>query len=695
MSLMARLSAQWDGEAKRLNLKSKDLRKYIPVGGVRVPAIITRVFDERAVNVKNKKTGQFEQKVISRGFEAIILHPHAIEPPESDALVGADRIKVVLTYKKPENAAVLDADILKDQPTETEMRALTVRHFQTSQMESLVRVKDGPSGQIVVLNGVCGRAVFHNGVWKSFLDVGIIEPKRGLTIASLWPVAAGAGTAQLYENEQKFDADDKASRYARQCSYLVSVYPQMTDASEEAEMERLQRMAAHCGETVMESARWGDDTWLTKAPDPPSTEARKMRADLDMLVLQWPENIPERVIEEWTQQVMLKVTLWPEPLSVFGIDDEEVWVRLAPIIFKNLSFKVLAYVDTKGTETNFGGIGDEKKVNFALALNGMGIIPDMKSMLRKVGMPVTAGFVHEWQQRPVGACGPSRVVVTTTEDLLDVLPDVMTVTGAGADSGLARALLALDHHEGAIGSHVEYIALLPYKPTPVLRSELPKLTPLDGAHLLNAIVERAPRSISDRPYLVEMYGSFPEDVAHIVIYAICDKIIPEEVKAQRMTDITRFMLGKLPDNTAAIEQGSGDGASASASASADGASASASASASAPAAANDPPPLSPDTLRDEAEYAENERVRVLDEADEDAVTAEQRIDDEIEQASDHRAQYDDAPGNDESDTDTDATAPASATAGAPAHTSKKRGADSRKSKKSKKGAERAHKKPRV
>lgn len=539
LSLMQRLKKNWDNERDRLSLKSKELRHYVPVGGARVPAIITRVFPERPVMIKGV------EKVISRGFEAFVLHTHAIEPEDSEALVGTDELTIPLRYTKKDDAPALAETIMAQKPDSTTIRSRSVLHFQTSEMDVLRTIA---LGQIVVLNGVRGRAVYHNGMWKKFMDVGVVEPRRGLTMASLWPAAQGTGTDFMFPNEFFYDEANSASRYNRELTYFVGLWAQAGDSDEEQE-ERMRRMAVECGETVLDTSRWSEDTWLTKGEEN-KPETRDMRASLEMLTMQWPKGIQDKYIEGETQEVLLQISLYKEGLAAFGISDPDTWVALAPLIFRYLSFKTVGYVDAKNTASGFGGVDNDKHVDFALSLTGMGIIPDLEECYRKIGVRVTADYVRDLHAHPRGACGRNLGVVTDAGELIETLAEVVPVTGGAADAGSVNTILDF--------KGVEYVALFEYKPTRKMLRTLPSLNTEDGSALVNAIVTRSGRELQGKPELVELFESFPESsgAVHVVVFALCSKIIPDEVRARRATDIVRYMLGKTPEGTQAIKDGS-------------------------------------------------------------------------------------------------------------------------------------------
>lgn len=537
LDLMSKIAGAWDAKMKKVVAKNKDLRKYMGKGGVRIPAILTRIFP----------LGD-GTNVFSRGFECYLLNAHGAEPEDCDAFVkgtsaGNESIKVKVRFNPKADAPPPPA-AMGPVPTEDVLRSRTTRHFQTGEFDCLDKEKPGhlKPGQIVVLNGVNARAYVPRDStnWGIAYDVQLVEPVHGLTLTSLYEAGRGTGTDYMMPNDFFFDEAVPSSRYNRAATHFVSVFAPST--TEEGRHERLERMAREKGETRLVNRDWSNKTWEIEAAQ---GRTRAMKASLDLVHTQWPVDTD---IEKYREVMLLGVSLWSEQLIDFGILDIDAWIELAPMIFDKLDFKVIGYVDTKGTEVNFGGVTADKDVDFALQLGGMGIIADIESCYRRIGIPVTADCVTDLQQMPGGSPGGG---IAIDDEFIEKLPAVVPVTGAGASSAMARKLVDIGR---TVDSKLEFRALIKYNPSPAVIKGLATLDAEEGSALVNALATNSDAEIvGDAKVhgLWEMMATGKD--SHVVAFAFCNTIIPDDIKSQRNRDLITYMTGKAPLGAAAIE----------------------------------------------------------------------------------------------------------------------------------------------
>ena len=543
LDLMAKIAGSWERTMKKVAAKNSDLRRYMGKGGARIPAVITRVFP----------LGD-GPNVFSRGFEVYTLNVHGAEPEGSPALVdsvtGNEEILIDVHYNPKPDAKPVPAS-LPARDTKCTLKSRTIRHFQTNEMDALAKLKPG---QIVVLNGVSARAYIPNfpnpSSWGIAYDVQFAEPVHGMTLTCLYLAARGTGTNFMLPNDFHFDQAVPSSRYNREHTHFISVFaPPTTD---DERHERLVRMGNECGETRIIDRNWSNKTWEIEAAQ---GRTRAIKASLDLVHKQW---LPDIDPEKYSDVVLLGVSLWSEQLSDFGIPDPDAWVNLAPMIFNKLDFKVFGYVDTKGTEVNFGGVASDKDVSFALQIGGVGIIAGIEACYRRIGIPITADCVLDLQQMPGGA--PGGGVAINDDDFVDTLPDVVPVTGLGASAAISRKLIDMarrDENEGKL----EFVALIPYNPSPAVLKGLATLTPDEGSALVMALASNSDAEIVSNEKVHGLYEMMATGKSgYVVAFAFCGGIVPDSVKSERNKTLISYMTGKAPSGTAAIEDGSASAA---------------------------------------------------------------------------------------------------------------------------------------
>ena len=177
LDLMSKIAGQWDAKMKAVVAKNADLRVFMGKGGVKAIIVLTRIFP------MNDGPSAF-----SRGFEGYILNAHGAEPPDSPALVqpavsGSEKLAVKVYYN-PKADAPKAPDAMGPPPETLFLTSFTTMHFNTSAMEALDRIRPG---QLALLSGVSARAYIprNPGPWGVAYDASLIEPVRGLTLASL------------------------------------------------------------------------------------------------------------------------------------------------------------------------------------------------------------------------------------------------------------------------------------------------------------------------------------------------------------------------------------------------------------------------------------------------------------------------------------------------------------------------------
>ena len=519
----------WSTELRRLADKNKEHCAYIAAGGVSLPALVLRVFDKRKGD-----------NVFNRTMEVLVWHTHGAEPQDSEAFVGEDTIRISVNHRTKKDAALPPAEV-GDPPNEYIMRSHTVHCVSTTKMDML---DDLSPGQFVILNGVIGRTWLANAdtpapFWSISFDVGVIEPVKSMSLQSMWLAASGTGTDYLFPNDLVFDESQPNSRYNKDRTHFVSVHAAPTGDAEIAQRE--DRWVRECGETCLITKNWTSETWEIKEIQ---GRSRSMRAQLVLAHLQWPPRTEYR--EGLKEEILLGLSLYAEQLRGFGITDIDTWIVLAPLIFQRLSFKAIAYIDTKGTETNFGGVASDEQVDFALQLNGMALIPDLETCYRKIGVPVTADFVMDMP-------GAVRPAASASTNLVETLPPVVPVTGPSADPTIASALIEM----ATRGVGPEFRALINFNPVNAVFKGLATLDSEEGSVLVKALQFNDKGSLAGNDKLTDLYDIMATGMhVHVVVFAMCNDLVPMDVRSQRNASLMSYMTGKVALGAPAIEDGS-------------------------------------------------------------------------------------------------------------------------------------------
>lgn len=147
----------------------------------------------------------------------------------------------------------------------------------------------------------------------------------------------------------------------------------------------------------------------------PLGAAKKRRAQLFFSVLQW-RNLPDGWdADQPAERVMLKTTLWEDRLTPFGITDVKAWSALAPSIFAQMPFFLIACVDHNGSKEmriNGGAKEDYAPDDEAEATPGMPttyshgfmlhtwvIVADVAGFYKDtLGVPLSRRFVEQYVQ---------------------------------------------------------------------------------------------------------------------------------------------------------------------------------------------------------------------------------------------------------------------------------------------------------
>jgi hypothetical protein len=538
------LADNWELALKKISAKNGNTRRYMGKPGVRIPAVLLRVFE--------MGTGE---NVFSQAFSVFLLNTHGAESPESPALIpcqkpGTEQIRIGLSCP-PSKKGVLPPAEIGLAPTECLLQSRSTRHFQTSEMDGLGKLKPG---QIVLLNGVSGRAYVNKArtAWGIALDVAVVEPVHGLTLSSLYAAAQGAGTNYMIQSDFFYDAtNEQAMRYNYEDTYFISVHaPPTTEAGRE---ERALRMIAEQGTTDIDKTMWKPKTWELEAAQ---GRPRAIRADLALVHLQWlmPRDFADKSLHE---VVLVGTTLWADKLGDFGIADIDTWTHLAPLIFGKLDFKIFGCSDVRGSATNFGGVASEKSIHHAVQVQASGIIADIEACYRKIGIPITAEYVHDIQRLP--GCAPGGGTQTNDDDFLDTLPDVVPVSGPAASAAAARKLLDIATRGGQStgDGKLEFVALLPYNQSPAVVKGIAALTPEEGSELVSALVASSDAEVRSNPKVLQLYEMMDSGKGRFVVaFAFCKGIVPVDVKADRNAKLISYFVGRAPPGSAAIEDSS-------------------------------------------------------------------------------------------------------------------------------------------
>lgn len=550
-------------------------------GGARVPAILT---DKYGVGAGG----------YSVNFGAQLLHvASSLEDGQADTYLKIDsdgkeylNLKV-RTSEGPK--AKLPPPHLGPPPTEKDLRS-----YQSVTLglkaELGAKLDEVQVGDIVYLNGLNARAAAvqprdakgkpagpGTEEWVIFLGVASIEAS-GFNMCHLWRAVSNLPTSELKPNKVPYIEDDPSSRYDRDHTEFLHVRLPPDDAGDDGDTSSIDEsnrlMAIECGRTTldMECLRA-----TTANPTPFRSPANDRgpegpRACLTFTHAQWPRGT---AYSPGTMElVAVGINAYESILRVFGINDVNTWESLAPRIFANCPAAWFGFVDTRGTITAFGGLSASGPYKFALQLFPTGLIPDMVTLCKRIGCPVTSKFVRGCHEIPtIGAPGPaSRATVRASPaDIVSKLPPTVPVTGALADPGVTSLLLSMAEGQdaGVDSPRPRFYALLNIISSPANYEELRKLDETSGDLLATALLTKQKERLVDTKFLLPLYRNMQvnsEDPPMVcVVHAVCEDIIPPNVRGRNERDIMTLILGSSVPALAVTDDAS---ASASASASA-------------------------------------------------------------------------------------------------------------------------------
>ena len=561
-------------------------------GGVPIVAVLTDVF----------AASQF-----SRSFAVQFLNVASqLEAEQLDMLFedasGNAGLIIPVRYNKGPNSKDPPASIGSPQ------QEVKLRHFATLTLgiktelgAQLDRARVKP-GDIVILNGVGARAgvamdpdphiqgqrKVGSEHWEIYFSVNGIEP-TGYDINHLWLAAQNVPSSFFNKNGQAYNEMVPSSRYNRDASYVLSVRPEPHYADAEERDKSLRRMAREFGVVELDQQCLSRDGALKAKANNGKPESA--RADLTFTVQQWAHGTPWSKASQ--QYVAVGMTLYEGLLGpVFGITNVATWEALAPIIFTKLSAKFFGFVDTMNSDAAFGGISAVERYNFSLQLFPSCMIADLEGLSRRIGIPVTAEYVAEYIKTPVGRPGGASDTNSRASRLaiVDKLPSSVPVSGAQADAAVVDHLLAIAKEAKPGDPTPEFRAWVNFVPTDPNFDEIEKMSPEDGALLVDAIIRNTPKTAKvcstpgKLPRISELFGKFrnPTQPPCCVIHALCQDVIPLKSRSSVNAIIMSFISGKHhAGDVPAIEAPSGGAAAAAAAAPSGGTAAAAAAAAAA------------------------------------------------------------------------------------------------------------------
>jgi hypothetical protein len=554
------IAAEFDMLREKTKEVYADVHARTNVGGVRLAAVISE---------KYAKASQFKST-----FAVHLLSVHAaLEKDQAEMFIVADEMTGEEFIRLPVNTskgpkAKKPPPNFWPPPTEKDLRAyeactLGIENELSAQLDAV------QIGDIVYLNGVHARAAvvgeridaagnpdYSKCEWNIFLNVGRIDP-TGFSMVHLWHAMRHLPTSALEPNDQPYVESDVSSRYNRKRSCVFKVLPEPDDDDEEAIDASNRLMAAECGRTTLdvECLTANQDGFSPFRAQKTLDRPEGPRANLTFTHGQWPRNTPyERGMMEL---VAVGITAYESLLRVFGVHDLLSWETLARSIFMHCPMVWMGFVDTRGTIASFGGI-NMSAFKFALQIFPTCVIPDIATLCRRIGIPVTAKFVTDWQATRLGACGsPSpQTLRASPSDIISKLPPTVPVSGGYADPMVAALLvkMATSAPAGGSGGHgarantPKFYAWLNINLSRANMDALATLTPENGEKLANALLR--PKGglshVTSTPGLTAIYKNMAiQGGAPVcVIHALCEDIAPPDVRENNNNIIMKLITGK-------------------------------------------------------------------------------------------------------------------------------------------------------
>lgn len=388
-----------------------------------------------------------------------------------------------------------------------------------------------PMRQRVVDGQTLPAAADHD--WGKFLNVGAVEPARGLTLSDIYAYTLRMEPTYLMPCDMTYDiTNPDAVRYGNTPIILHVNKTPVTEA------QRVYAMADPVWQKPPDQGDWS----FEKAGE----KDRVLCAQLRIKVQQWLG----QVVVGQEENLLVGVSLYSEHIGQFGIDNEPQWFSIAPPLFKELEFSVMGVLDYKATQEKYAGVEQDSAVSFAAHIKPNLFIANTRLAYTTIGIPVTPKFVREHfelAQAPLKDADKFRVLTA---------PNVLSLEGETFKS-LRSAFAAYAEAEP---DRIEFRVLLGLELVPSVKERIADMTPEFGAQFVKAAKR------PDTSYSADDNGdAFPEDVValrgnitqveHIAVVVITHFDFGAKANAERKNQVLSFLgTGEAPPR--AIENGS-------------------------------------------------------------------------------------------------------------------------------------------
>jgi len=375
-------------------------------------------------------------------------------------------------------------------------------------------------------------------IWRINYNCSKCTSHDDVTMPDFLPMLRHVSTSELSAPDlNSYNPEDKFTRFGQE-PITISVDPSTT-------AEDLLRTGSRVTNVTMHE---NPGTFLTDGKTKEKAAIAALRFRVDQLVKGGKDG------EYSMESYIVGCDLWKETLAVFGfsVNDTQVWAQMAPIIFNNLRFMLVGYIDYKNTIEHYGGATSDEWVGVIEApihINSSLFVPDIPKRYREIGVPLSVGFVAERYGRAFSTKPPLEP--GQGYEGTDVPPGVADLPAVVClDSSLYahRCPLIFAYaasHPGAI----EFRAIFGIKPSSHFYDAVCSMSEAEG-DAFTTYVRSKPSGLPGDPNLKAL-EAFPNafEIArhaavssdtHFSIFAFFDHVLPADARAKRAAYIEQF-----------------------------------------------------------------------------------------------------------------------------------------------------------
>ena len=414
-------------------------------------------------------------------------------------------------------------DQLAAMPETTLMYSFTT-YWLSAKLELL---KNSKPGDVVTLKSVyCNGAPPLEGRqdndWGKFLNVGALEPARGLTLSEVYKYT------NTLDQTYFLPIDPDCFDPMRESETRYGVSPVVVHMRKDLDMSRQRR---HFSITRTIWPEPGTDVLEDWSYTPKGKADKKPCANLKVRVMQWVGEYQE----DCEEGVMVGASLYDDQVAQFGITDMAKWFAIAPHLFRALKFTILGVIDHKLTQEKYAGAGVDDDISFPIHIKANLFVADTRGAYTKIGIPVTAAFVRA---QFTMAAGPE---ITARDEFAVAMAPTVVSLESESNAGLRGPFTAYaDKHPGRI----DFRAIIGCEMTATVKKRIATMSPETGSALLTGKIKNDKHAggNAEAAELMDSMNRF----THIVIVAMNNVNFGDKVNSERKAKLAKFLGAGQP-----------------------------------------------------------------------------------------------------------------------------------------------------